>query len=103
MAVPRKATINDKRNPPPKGRFQMRCKQCKSENVKTFTSEVALHFPGLDGLNKPIVWGFPKLQVCLDCGLTEFTIPQRELTVLKEGKPVKGAVVLMDRNRAASN
>jgi len=33
--------------------------------------------------------------VCLDCGFTEFTVSPRELTVLKEGKPVKGAMVLM--------
>ena len=79
----------------------MPCQQCTSENVKMFSSEVALHFPGLDGLRKPIVWVFPKLQVCPDCGFTEFTVPQTELTVLKEGKPVEGAVVLMGRNRTA--
>jgi hypothetical protein len=73
----------------------MLCKQCKSGKCKTFTGEVAIHFPGLNGLDKPIVWVFPELQVCLDCGFTEFTVSPRELTVLKEGKPVKGAMVLM--------
>jgi hypothetical protein len=33
--------------------------------------------------------GFPELPVRLDCGFTEFTIPERELTVLTTGKPVK--------------
>jgi len=74
----------------------MSCKECKSENVNLFTSEVAIHFPGLDGLKNPIVWVFPKLEVCVRCGFTEFTIPERELTVLRLGKAVKGAVVLRD-------
>lgn len=72
----------------------MPCKQCESENGKLFTAEVAIHFPGLNSLNKPIVWVFPKIQVCLRCGLTEFTIPERELEVLITGKDVEGAVVL---------
>lgn len=71
----------------------MSCRECKSERVNTFTSELAIHFPGLDGLDKPIVWVFPKLQVCLGCGFTEFTVPQRERQVLRTGKAVEGAVV----------
>jgi len=63
------------------------CKECKSEEVDSFTSELAIHFPGLDGLNKPVVWAFPKLQVCLHCGFTEFTVSERELTVLREHRP----------------
>lgn len=76
----------------------MLCKQCRSENRKTFTSELAIHFPGLDGLNKPIVWAFPELQVCVDCGHTEFTVPERERMVLKEGKAVKAAIASGDGN-----
>jgi len=72
----------------------MSCKECKSENVNQFSSEVAVHFPGLDGLKNPIVWVFPKLKVCVRCGFAEFTVPERELTVLKTGKAVKGAAVL---------
>jgi len=58
------------------------CKECGSLNPRTFTGEVAIHFRGLDGLDKPIVWVFPELAVCLLCGFTEFTIPERELAVL---------------------
>ena len=70
-----------------------RCASCKSENEKEFTSEVAIHFPGLAGLNKPIVWVFPKISVCLDCGLARFVVPERELEVLRTGTPVEGAAV----------
>ncbi len=63
----------------------MACKKCSAENQSTFNGEVAIHFPGLKGLDKPIVWVFPKLAVCLDCGFTEFTVPESETRVLREG------------------
>ena len=75
----------------------MTCKGCHSDNQSTFNGEIAIRFPGLDGLDKPIVWMFPKLAVCLHCGFTEFIVPERELTVLVTGAPVEGAVVLADR------
>jgi hypothetical protein len=61
------------------------CKSCGRSNQSEFSSELAIHFPGLKGLEMPIVWVFPKLKVCLDCGLAEFAIPDSELRVLKEG------------------
>jgi hypothetical protein len=63
----------------------MSCKSCKSENQSNFNGEIAIHFPGLKGLDKPIVWVFPNLLVCLDCGFTEFAIPETELRQLAEG------------------
>ena len=59
-----------------------------------FDGEIAIHFRGLEGLDKPIVWAFPKIKVCLNCGLSEFVVPDRELQVLVHGKPVEGAMVL---------
>jgi hypothetical protein len=75
----------------------MTCKRCDSENLSTFTGEVAIHFLGFTGLDKPIVWVFPQLAVCLKCGFTEFTIPERELSVLVKGTPVDGAVILDEK------
>ena len=72
----------------------MVCKRCASDNQSAFNGEIAIHFPGLKGLDKPIVWVFPKLAVCLDCGLTEFTVPKRELSGLVNGTPVEGVVIL---------
>lgn len=37
------------------------------------------------GLDKPTVWAFPKLLVCLDCGFTEFQVEESELRLLAEG------------------
>ena len=63
----------------------MSCKSCHSENQREFNGEVAIHFLGLKGLDKPIVWVFPKIGVCLDCGFTEFVVPETELGLLVEG------------------
>jgi hypothetical protein len=72
----------------------MACQRCTSDTQRVLSSEVAIHFPGLKGLDQPIVWSFPKLLVCLECGFTEFTVPERELSVLATGKAVAGAVML---------
>ena len=73
---------------------RMSCKSCQSQNQRNLNGEIAIHFPGLKGLDKPIVWVFPKILVCLECGFTTFTVPEREMSVLKKGTAVEGAVVL---------
>ena len=64
----------------------MSCQSCRSEHQRNFNGEIAIHFPGLDGLDKPIVWVFPRLLACLDCGFTEFSIPESELRRLAEAE-----------------
>jgi hypothetical protein len=76
----------------------MSCKSCLSEHQSNLNGEVAIHFPGLKGLDKPIVWAFPKLPVCLDCGVTESCLPERELGVIVKGTAVEGAVVLDEKD-----
>lgn len=66
------------------------CKHCHSERLGGYWGELAIHFTGFAGLNKPIVWVFPQLLVCLHCGFTEFVVPERELQVLEHGTPVEG-------------
>ena len=39
------------------------CRSCQSANQSTFNGEIAIHYPGLEGLDKPIVWVFPVLRV----------------------------------------
>jgi hypothetical protein len=60
----------------------MTCKSCTSDNRLEFCAEINVHFNGWEGLNRPGVFVFPKLFVCMDCGFTEFAIPARELTGL---------------------
>jgi hypothetical protein len=61
------------------------CKSCGADKQNKFTAEVAIDFPGLKCLNKPIVWVFPELLVCLNCGNAEFTVPETELRILAKG------------------
>jgi hypothetical protein len=57
---------------------------CHSQNQHNFNGEIAIHFPGLKGMNKAIVWMFPKLMVCLNCGRAEFVVSEADLRVLRE-------------------
>lgn len=70
---------------PQSGRKEfMQCRRCgTSQSVQKFGGEVALHFPGRDGLNKPIVWVFPQILACLDCGIAEFEVPEEQLKTLR--------------------
>jgi hypothetical protein len=60
------------------------CRSCESSNQTQFGSEIIIHFSGLKNLDKPSVMVFPKILVCLDCGVTEFTVPKAELDQLGE-------------------
>lgn len=65
----------------------MTCKCDSSDKQSTFNGEVAIHFPGLKGLDKTVVFVFPKLVVCLRCGLAEFTVSESELRFLAQEAP----------------
>jgi hypothetical protein len=62
----------------------MSCKNCHSDNHRIFNGEVAIQSPGLAGLDKPIVFVFPELLICLNCGFTEFVVSEAELRALLE-------------------
>ena len=67
------------------GTPSVKCKSCGSDKQSKFTAEMAIHLPGLKNLHKPVVWVFPELVVCLECGTTEFAPPEAELRRLAEG------------------
>jgi hypothetical protein len=61
------------------------CPSCSTNNKRTLNGEIALHFDGgLQGLVKPIVWSFPKVLVCLNCGLAEFALEDAALKSLRQ-------------------
>jgi hypothetical protein len=60
----------------------MPCKLCGSVNQSKFTAEMAIHFRGLKNIDKPMVWVFPEVVVCLNCGVAEFSMPEAELRLL---------------------
>ena len=65
---------------------------CQSGKQRKFSAEMLIHLPGLKGLEKPPVWAFPKLVVCLDCGFTELKLEENELRLLVESSAEQGAV-----------
>jgi hypothetical protein len=60
----------------------MSCTFCASNNQRVFPAEVNIHFPGLENADKPGVFVFPKLLVCLDCGSSSFMTPTSEVARL---------------------
>jgi len=60
-------------------------KSCGSHKTRRPDAEIAIHFPALKGPDRSAVLVFTKVKICLECGLTEFEIPERDLQALKPG------------------
>jgi hypothetical protein len=45
---------------------------------------MSIHVPGLKNVDKPVVWVFPKIIVCLDCGTAEFAVPKLNCACLRK-------------------
>ena len=80
-------------SPAAPGRFnarmveESRCSSCASRRKTEFHGEICLHFPGgLESLNKPLVCVFPKVAVCLDCGLAQFAVPVADLKLIQQNQ-----------------
>jgi hypothetical protein len=69
----------------------MVCKACQSVHQGKFPAEINIHFPGMANVDKPTVWVFPELMICLNCGFTEFRIPDEELRSLAARNPTTSA------------
>ena len=60
--------------------YVMTCRLCGSNSPAEYGAEINIHLPR-DG-DKSALLVFPKLVVCLVCGVAEFTIPEAELRQL---------------------
>jgi hypothetical protein len=69
----------------------MFCPSCQSRNQAEFTAEMIVHFSGLKNIDKPGVWLFPKVSICLGCGNSRFSTPKTELALLATGSPTNAA------------
>jgi hypothetical protein len=43
---------------------------------------MVIRFPGVKNIDKPVVWVFSELVVCLDCGNSELALPEAKLRQL---------------------
>ena len=75
----------------------MACISCRSENVKAFTSEINIHFPGKANLTKSLL-AYPELLICLDCGLADVLLSEDELRKLRETYSSVSREILDDMN-----
>jgi hypothetical protein len=46
-----------------------------------------MHFPGLKNIDKPPVFVFSELSVCMGCGITQFVVPEAKLRLLARRDP----------------
>jgi hypothetical protein len=60
----------------------MNCASCQSANQAEFTSEMVIHFAGLGNIDHPGIPVFPDVLVCLNCGASQFAMPEGELALL---------------------
>jgi len=67
------------------------CPSCMSNNQAEFASEMMVHLSGRENLDKPGVWVFSKLSICLDCGFLQSKIPAPKLAQLQAGEDVLSA------------
>ena len=63
----------------------LQCRSCGSANQQKFIAEVGIRSPGMKNVDKPSLFVFPELMVCLDCGLAGFVLPEEDLHVLAKG------------------
>jgi hypothetical protein len=69
----------------------MSCKFCTASKQSEFPAEINIHPPrGIENLDKPAVWCFPSLLICLNCGFTEFVLAATELSNLSQNYPEIG-------------
>jgi hypothetical protein len=69
--------------------------------VDEFSSELMIHFPGLEHLQNPGVLILPRMMVCLNCGFSQFKIRESETALLASGSRKKRALWKKGRNAAA--
>jgi len=62
----------------------MSCVSCQSGNQSEFSAEMLIHFNGRKNIDTPGALIFPKILVCVDCGSSQFTVPETELAKFAE-------------------
>jgi len=70
----------------------MSCTRCLSLHQTELDTEINLHLCGLPNLSEPGIFVFPRVLVCLDCGMSQFVIEERELAEIMERSLTRGAI-----------
>jgi hypothetical protein len=62
----------------------MSCAGCLSSKQTELSTEINIHFQGFTYVGDPGIFVFPRVLVCLDCGLSQFVIAEGELSQIVE-------------------
>ncbi len=65
------------------------CPKCNSESVSTIPAEIRLYRNGPRTLSHPPMYPSPDIKICLDCGWSEFTVPDSFRTAWLKPQPVR--------------
>ena len=65
------------------------CSSCGSDNETEFGTEINIHFPHRIDQDSPGMFVFPRLAVCLNCGLAHFILQKEELHPLRQRVAVR--------------
>jgi len=57
----------------------MACTGCLSRNQMEMNTEINIHYSATAYLEDPGIFVFPTVMVCLDCGVSQFTVAEDEL------------------------
>lgn len=63
------------------------CPKCKSEAVSTVPAEIRLYRNGPRTLSHPPMYPSPDIKICLECGWSEFTVPDTWLAAWLRPQP----------------
>ena len=53
-------------------------------------------------MERPVVFVFPEVRMCLSCGHAEFTVPEAELRVLATNTPVENTAIVLSSSSASN-
>ena len=70
----------------------MGCRFCKSPDLRMFTAEMNIHFPGRENLDTPTVWAFPPVTICLHCGCADFVVHGEPLQKLRDNNTQSNSI-----------
>ena len=62
------------------------CKHCE-QALTSFASEIAIHLHFPEAYRKRHAFVFPRLSVCLNCGLVQFKLRESQIEQLRRSTP----------------
>lgn len=69
----------------------MACTGCLSSNQVEMHTEINIHYSSLAYPGNPGIFVFPTVMICLDCGVSQFTLKEEDLAQIAAHSRKAGA------------